>query len=96
MTKLATDLSRPTTSLLTETAAGSIEMPDRFRTPNRYKKARCRDRVLKAVWKLLGLFDAPLGVSTFAAWVPALAGSNSLVSLCGRYLPERIRIDVGF
>lgn len=56
----------------------------------------CHMLVLKAVWKLLGLFVMPLGVSTFAAWALTLAGSYLLVSLCGRYLPERIRIAVGF
>lgn len=55
----------------------------------------CHILVLKAVWKLLGLFVMPLGVSTFAAWALTLAGSYSLVSLCGRYLPERIHIIVG-
>ena len=48
----------------------------------------CHILVLKAVWKLLGLFVMPLGVSTFAAWALTLAGSYSLVSLCGRYLPD--------
>lgn len=55
----------------------------------------CHILVLKAVWKLLGLFVIPLGVSTFAVWALTLAGSYSLVSLCGRYLPERIHIIVG-
>lgn len=55
----------------------------------------CHILALKAVWKLLGLFVIPLGVSTFAVWALTLAGSYSLVSLCGRYLPERIHIIVG-
>ena len=56
----------------------------------------CHMLVLKVVWKLLGLFVMPLGVTTFAVWALTLAGSYSLVSLCGRYLPKRIRIAVGF
>lgn len=37
----------------------------------------------------------PLGVSAFAFWSLTLAGSYSLVSICGRYSPERLRIAVG-